>query len=288
MFLLDVPIPDNNDSSSDSVAIIGGVVGGVILLLMIIVVLCIVILCRRRSCRKESSGTILVNSKLTNNMIKLTNSIYAVTKANTIDRIYSSIKPVKCSISKTSEEQSNYTQPNEHDRYSDLDETINKTNDPAYAGNAAHMYVEVDLECGANTGGVKTATDPAHTKMDNDLTSEVSMYAGKDREIAFNGTAAISAAAKQYDKNYVVLCNDHLSLNTVASSNDTTQNDGLLTHTTVNQVHGTKTNHPSHSATVAKPTEYGVINQPRSDDPNYDTDKPTDEAVYGIINQPLS
>ena len=68
------------------------------------------------------------------------------------------------------------------------------------------------------------------------------MYAGKDRETAFNETAA---ATKQYDQNYVVLCDDHLSLNTVVSPNNTTQNDGLLTHTIVNQVHGTKIDHPS-------------------------------------------
>ena len=155
-----MPIPDNSGSSSDSGAIIGGAVGGVILLLMIIVVLCIVILCMRRSSRKESSGTIPVNNKSTNNMIELTNPIHAVTKANTTDRIYSSIKPEKCSISKTSEEQSNYTQPYEHnhDQHSDLAETIKMANDPAYAGNAGHIYVEVEPACGTNTGELKTAT----------------------------------------------------------------------------------------------------------------------------------
>ena len=70
-------------------------------------------------------------------------------------------------------------------------------------------------------------------------------------------------------------------------SNDTTQSDGSLTHTTVNQRHGTKTNHSRHSAT-AEPTEYGVIDQPQSDAPNYDTDNQTDEVEYGVVNQPRS
>ena len=54
LFLLDVPISNNNarGSSSDSGAIIGAVVRRVILLLMIIVVLCIVILCMRKCHRK--------------------------------------------------------------------------------------------------------------------------------------------------------------------------------------------------------------------------------------------
>ena len=115
------------------------------------------------------------------------------------------------------------------------------------------------------------------------------MYAGKDRdrETAFNGTAAVSAATKQHDQNYVALRDDHLSLNTVASYNDTTQSDGSLTDTTVNQRHGTKTNHSRNSAT-AEPTEYGVIDQPQSDAPNYDTNNQTDVVEYGVVNQPRS
>ena len=165
---------------------------------------------------------------------------------------------------------------------------LKTTTDPAYAENAGCRKVEVGPPYGANTGDLKTATDPVYagnTKMDNDLTCEEGMHAGEDRETAFNGTAAISAVTKQHDQDYAVLHDGH---NTVASSNDTTQNDGSLTHTTVDQIHDTKINHPSHSATIAKSTDYGVINQPQIDDLICDTDKPTDEAEYGVVNQPLS
>ena len=144
----DVPISNNSGSSSDSSAIIGGAVGEVILLLMITVVLCIVILCVRRRHRK---GTFPVDDKVFYNTAKLNENVaiennpaYDVTKANTVGSLYSTIKPGDSDVpitanpsyavpnkpySKTSEDEYNYVQPNQH---SDLEDTIKKNTNPSY------------------------------------------------------------------------------------------------------------------------------------------------------------
>ena len=55
-----------------------------------------------------------------------------------------------------------------------------------------------------------------------------------------------------------------------------------------NQGHArANTNYSNHSNTIAKPTEYGIINQPQRDDPKSDAAKQT-EANYGVVNQPRS
>ena len=87
-FLDNVPIPDNSGSSSNSVATIGGTVGAVVLLLMIIVVLCIVILYMRRSHRKQDDI-----SKPNTSVTFENNPSYDSTKVNTLDHLYSTIKP---------------------------------------------------------------------------------------------------------------------------------------------------------------------------------------------------
>ena len=288
MYLLDdVPMSSNSGSISDNGAIIGGAVGGVILLLMIIAVLCIMILSMRRSRRTATNH---VNDKVSNNIFKLSNpivsnNIHNVTEANTMDRLYSTVKPEKCSSRETSD-QSNYAHPIQfNDQQSELNEAIRVANDPAYAG---MMNMEVDLACGASTGDIKTATDPAYagnTKLDNDLTCEVSAYTGKDKETAFNGTVTISAATKHHDHGYVVLRDDHLSHNAVTTSNGNTQTNGLQIQTTNNQGHARA--NTNYSNTIAKTTEYGIINQPQRDDPNSDAAKQT-EANYGVVNQPQS
>ena len=125
-----VPIPDNSRSSSDSGAIIGGAVGGVIL---IIVMLCIVILCVRRSHRKKGSPVHVVdNTTILNTDVTIENNpSYDVTKANTLDHIYDSIKLEDSDVinptydvhtkpcSKTNEDEWNYIQPNEPTQHSD-------------------------------------------------------------------------------------------------------------------------------------------------------------------------
>ena len=277
----------NSGSISGNGVIIGGAVGGVILLLMIIVVLCLMILSMRRSRRTAKNH---VNDKVSNKLSNpiVSNNIHNVTEANTMDRIYSTVKPEKCSSRETSD-QFNYAQPIQfNDQQSELDETIRGANDPAYAG---LMNMEVDPTCGANTGDMKTATDPAYagnTNLDNDLTCEVSIYTGKDKETAFNGTTTISAATKHHDHSYVVLRDDHPSHNVVTTSNGNTQTNGLQISTTNYQCHArANTNYSNHSNTIAKTIEYGIINQPQRDDPNSDAAK-QNEANYGVVNQPQS
>ena len=140
---------NNSGSSSDSSAIIGGAVGGIILLLMITVVLCIVILCVRRCHRKGTfpmDNEILYNTtKLNENVTIESNPAYDITKANTVGSLYSTIKPGDSDVpvtanpfyavpikpySKTSEDEYNYVQPNQHSGLED--DTIKMDTDPSY------------------------------------------------------------------------------------------------------------------------------------------------------------
>ena len=105
--------------------------GGVILLLMIIVVWCIVILCMRRSHRKKGSPVVDNTIKLNTDVTIENNPSYDVTKANTLDHIYDSIKLEDSDVinptydvhtkpcSKTNEDEWNYIQPNEPTQHSD-------------------------------------------------------------------------------------------------------------------------------------------------------------------------
>ena len=85
--------------------------------------------------------------------------------------------------------------------------------------------------------------------------------------------------------------------NTATTTTGDVKEDNVQLHTNLDQRHGTKMNHSHLFANTTKLSDqsnYGVINQPRCDDPSFDTivdQKPTDsksidEITYGVINQP--
>ena len=66
---------------------------GVILLLMITVVLCIVILCMRR-CHQKADNNVSYNTTELNTDVTIhPNPSYDVTKVNTVDSLYNTIRP---------------------------------------------------------------------------------------------------------------------------------------------------------------------------------------------------
>ena len=239
VLLDDVPISNNSGSSSDSIAIIGGAVGGVILLLMITVVLCIVILCVRRCHRKGTFPVDNNTAKLNENVAIESNPAYDVTKANTVGSLYSTIKPGDSDVpittnpsyafptkpySKTSEDEYNYVQPNQHSGLEDA--SIKMDTNPSY---------------GLTTG---------------------------DRATAFSAHSDTKATTKQCDYDYV--CDDHLlHHNTAANTTGDVKKD---IPASVDQSNYMENVHPLCIAGSAQPSnegEYGVVNQPKSDDPDY-------------------
>ena len=240
--LLDVPISSNSGSSSDSSAIIGGAVGGVILLLMITIVLCIVILCMRRCHRKGTfpadDRSSNITTKLNENVAIENNPSYDVIKANTVGSLYNTIKPGDSDVpitanpsyavptkpySKTSEDEYNYVQPNQH---SGLEDTIKMDTNPSY---------------GVITG---------------------------DRTTAFSAHSDTKATTKQCDYDYV--CDDHLLHHNTATN--TTGDVKKDIPASVDQSNCMENVHPLCIAGSNQPSnegEYGVVNQPKSDDSDY-------------------
>ena len=213
--------------------------GGVILLLMITVVLCIVILCVRRCHRKGTFPVDNNTAKLNENVAIESNPAYDVTKANTVDSLYSTIKPGDSDVpitanpsyaiptkpySKTSEDEYNYVQLNQH---SDLEDTFKMDTNPSY--------------------GVAT---------------------GEDRATAFSAHSDTKATAKQYDYDYV--CDDHLLHHNMGAN--TTGDVKKDIPASVDQSNYMENVHPLCIAGSDQPSnegKYGVVNQPKSDDPDY-------------------
>ena len=118
--------------------------------------------------------------------------------------------------------------------------------------------------------------------------------------IAADSDTKANQSSKQHDYNNVHDDLSQLCHIAVTNTSDEKKEDNVAVqiHNIVDQKHNTEEIHSS-----TKPTdedEYGVINQPRCDDPNFDittdqnhtTESPviitelTDEGKYGIINQP--
>ena len=234
-----IPISNDSGSSSDSGAIIGGAVGGVILLLMITVVLCIVILCMRRCHRK---GTFPVDNRLFfNNTAKLNENVtidnnpaYDVTKANTVGSLYSTIKPGDSDVPITANPLYNvptkpYSKATSEDEYLQLNQ---------------HSNLEETVKMDTNPSyGVTTA-------------GEISAHSD------------IKAMVKQCDYDYV--CEDRLLHQIAAAS--TTGDAKKDIPASVDQSQYMENVHSVCTADSAQPSsdgEYGVVNQPKSDDPNY-------------------
>ena len=232
-------VSHNSGSSSDSSAIIGGAVGGVILLLMITVVLCIVILCVRRCHRKETYNKVFHNrAKLNENVTIENNPAYDVTKANTVGSLYSTIKPGDSDVPITVDP--SYAVPNK---------LYSKTNEDEY------NYVQPNQRSDLDT--IKMDTNPSYG-----LTTG-------DRATAFSAHSAdTKATTKQYDYDYV--CDDHLlHHNTAANTTGDVKKDNPAS---VDQSNYMENVHPLCIAGSDQPSnegEYGVVNQPKSDDPDY-------------------
>ena len=229
----DVPVSNDNGSNSDIIPIIGGAVGGVILLLMITVMLCIVILCMRRYHKKGKFPVDIYNTtKLNENVTVENNPAYDVANANTMDSLYSTIKPGDSDVpitanpsyavptkpyNKASEDEYNYAQLNQH---SHLEDTIKTDTNPSY---------------GVTTGG--------------------------DRATAFSAHSDTKATTKQYDYDYV--CDDRL-LHHITAAN-TTGDVKKDIPASVDQNYYMENVHPLCIADSAQPSnegEYDVVNQP--------------------------
>ena len=206
---------------------------------MITVVLCIVILCVRRRHRKGTFPVDNNTAKLNENVAIESNPAYDVTKANTVDSSYSTIKlgdsdvPITANpsyaiptkpYSKTSEDEYNYVQLNQH---SGLDDTIKMDTNPSY---------------GVTTG---------------------------DRATAFSAHSAdTKATSKQYD--YDCVCDDHLlHHNTAANTTGDVKKDIPVSVDQSNYMENVHLLCIAGSDQPSNEGEYGVVNQPKSDDPDY-------------------
>ena len=148
-------IPANDSgSSSDGCGIIGGVMGVFLLLSMIIIVLlCIVMVYMRRSHKKAMNNMFHNVTRLNTNVVIESNPSYDVSKADTGNSLYSTIKrevPINANPSygisskpynKANKDEYNYVQPNEFNHHSGLEDTIKKDANPVTAGDrtAAHQ-----------------------------------------------------------------------------------------------------------------------------------------------------
>ena len=230
VLLDDVPISNNSGSSSDSSAIIGGAVGGVILLLMITVVLCIVILCVLRRHRK---GTFPNTAKLNDSVTIESNPSYDVAKANTVDSSYSLIKPEDSDVPITANP--SYTVPN--------------TSEDEYNYVQPNQYSSLE-------DTIKMDTNPSYGVTTGDIAT------------AFSAHSDTKATTKQCDYDYV--CDDRLlHHNMGANTTDDVKKD---IPASVDQSHYMENVHPLCIVGSDQPSnegEYGVVNQPKSDDPDY-------------------
>ena len=244
VLLDDVPISNNSGSSSDSSAIIGGAVGGVILLLMITVVLCIVIVCVRRSHRKGKfpvDDKVLYNTaKLNDNVVIENNPSYDVTKANTVGSLYSTIEPEDSDVPITA-----------NPSYAVPTKPYSKTSEDEYNYLQLNQYPDLD-------DTIKMDTNPSY-----------GVTTGEDRAAAFSAHSAdTKATSKQYDYDYV--CDDRLlHHNTAANTTGDVKKD---IPASVDQSNYMEKVHPLCIAGSDQPSnegEYGVVNQPKSDNFDY-------------------
>ena len=207
-----------------------------------------------------------------------------ITKANTVDSLFitggldvpitanPSYAVLTKSYVKTSEDEYNYAQPNEFNEHSGLKDTIKMDTNPSY--------------------GVTTGENRATAFSTNSDTK--AHHSSHD------------ATTKQYD--YAFAHDDHLLHQNIAAS---TTGDANI-HAAIDQSRNTYLSLIPNSAKPYGQGEYGVVNQPKSDDPNYgaigDTkvqihtaadsrcnisltvnrhDKSNGEE-YGVVNQPKS
>ena len=243
MYVLLDDVPLSSGSSSNTSAIIGGAVGGAILLLIIIVLMCSVILCMKRSHRKS---TFPVDNKVHSKNANISmekNPAYDVTTVNTMEHLYNTIKAGDSGIpitanpsyaaptkpSKASEDECNYTQPNECNEYLDLEDTIKMDTNPSY---------------GVTTGDRTTASKPKSSH---------------------------NATTKDYD--YAYVHDDHLLYHNKATSTiEDSKKDYKQIPVSVDQSLYMDNVHQfceANNVQTSNKSEYGVVNQPKSDGPDY-------------------
>ena len=212
--------------------------GGVILLLMITVVLCIVILCMRRHCRKGTfpvDNQVFYNTtKLNENVIIDNNPAYDVTKANTVGSLYSTIKR------------------------GDSDVPI--TANPSYAV-PTKPYSKA-----ASEGDYLQLNQ--HSSLEDTIKMDTNPSYGVTTAGGVSACSDTKAMTKQCDYDYV--CEDRL-LHQIAAASTTGEAKRDIP-ASVDQSHYMENVHPLCITDSAQPNsdgEYGVVNQPKSDDPNY-------------------
>ena len=209
---------------------------------MITVVLCIVILCMRK-CRLKVDNNVSYNATELNTDVTIhPNPSYDVAKANTVDSLYRTIKPRDLVVPITTNPSYNVpTKPYSEDEYN---------------------YVQPNEfnQCSGLEDTIKMDTNPSY-----------GVTTGGDRATAFSTHSDTKATTKQYDYDYV--CDDHLlHRNTVA--NTTAGDVKKDVPAFVDQSHYTENVHSLCIADSAQPSnegEYGVVNQPKSDDLDYET-----------------
>ena len=212
---------------------------------MISVVLCIVILCMRRSHRK---GTFPVDNKVCYNTTKLNENVtiennpaYDVTKASMVGSLYSTIKPGDSDVPIT-------TNPS----YSIPTKPYSKASEDEY------NYVQLNQHSGLEDT-IKMDTNPSY-----------GVTTGGDRATAFSTHSDTKATTKQYDYDYV--CDDRLLHHFTAAN--TTGDVKKDIPASVDQSQYMENVHPLCIADSALPSnegEYGVVNQPKSDNLDYET-----------------
>ena len=155
-----------------------------------------------RRCHRERHYKVAYNTTKLNTDVTIDNNpSYDVTKANTLDHSYSTIKPGGSDVpitinpsyntptkpySKTSEDDYNYVQPNEFVQHSNLEDTIKMDTNPSYG-------VNIQEERAAATG-----SDTAH-QSSHDATTEQYDYAyvQDDHLLHHNTSANTTGDAKE-------------------------------------------------------------------------------------------
>ena len=230
---------DDDSSSSDSdviIIIVIGTVGGVMLLLIITLVFCIVILCVR--CNMEGASVVnnkvfnnTTNCKLKTNVTIENNPSYDVTKADTLD--YLSIKPEDLYVPITTNP--SYSVPAKPHSITSKDE---------------HNYEQFD-EFNQYSGLEATIT------MDVNPSYEISIANGAQQ--SSEGEYGVINQPKCSDSDYEI---------TYAITNSQ--------QTIMKKANSTKDANPSYGINTAdgaqqsKEGEYGVINQPKCNDSDYE------------------
>ena len=141
--LIGIPTSNSTGSSSDDRTIIGASMGGIVLVLVITtVLLCIVILCVKRSYKEKASSDSLPYNASKHKDIPIEQNPY-----NVIEMANGTIKPGDSDIPittnpsydvpakpyyKANEDEFNYVQPDESNKYCNLKDTINMDANPSY------------------------------------------------------------------------------------------------------------------------------------------------------------